>query len=100
MYSEFNFVKQTENTTKFFNLSDYLIDYTLSIISDNQLWKKDLRLEIPDTGNALGVGIRVPSVSGFWFLGIRFVPGLSKCCSAEAEVYQLTQDILVIICRM
>ena len=37
MYLELNFVKQTENTTKFFNLSDYLIDYTFSIISDNQL---------------------------------------------------------------
>ena len=58
---------------------------------------KDLRLELPGTDNERWVGFRVPSVSGLRFLGIRPVPGGSKCCSAEAEVYQFTQDILVIL---
>ena len=57
--------------------------------------RKDLRLEIPGIGNVLRVGFRVSSVSGLQFLGIHPVSGGSKCCSAEAEVNQLTQDILV-----
>ena len=39
-FCETNFLYENLYTTTVFNLSDYFIDYTLSIISENRLWKK------------------------------------------------------------